>query len=226
MRFSCADHAHDIDVSHCIVAGWTGRDPAAIQHHIDELARIGVARPSAVPLYYRVSSALLTRAPAIQVVGSATSGEVEPLLIRWQGSLYLGLASDHTDRNLEAHSVALSKQACAKPTAGLLWRFEEVAGHLDVIELRSWIQESAGDDWTLYQEGALSAIRPLAALIETSGLAAAGTGQQAAAMLCGTLGVSSGGVRPAAAFRMELKDPVLDRAITHTYDIVTLPVVA
>ncbi|NIA70621.1 DUF2848 domain-containing protein [Pelagibius litoralis] len=225
MRFSCGNDLLDIDVNHCIVAGWTGRDPAAIQHHVDELAQIGVAPPSAVPLYYRVSSSLLTQASVIEVVGPGTSGEVEPLLIQQQGALYLGLASDHTDRDLEAHSVALSKQACAKPAATALWRFEGVAGHLDDIMLNSWIREGDGDAWVPYQSGSLGAIRPLADLIEGSGITAAAS-DSAAAMLCGTLGVSSGGVRSASAFRMELKDPVLDRSITHAYDIVTLPIIA
>ena len=33
-----------------IVAGWTGRDEASLRHHIEELAAIGVPRPSSVPV--------------------------------------------------------------------------------------------------------------------------------------------------------------------------------
>ncbi len=36
-----------------VVAGWTGRDEAALQRHIEELAAIGVPRPSSVPVFYR-----------------------------------------------------------------------------------------------------------------------------------------------------------------------------
>lgn len=36
-----------------IVAGWTGRDEKALHHHIEELAAIGVPRPSSVPVFYR-----------------------------------------------------------------------------------------------------------------------------------------------------------------------------
>ncbi len=43
-----------------VIAGWTGRDAAAIEHHIEELEAIGVPRPSSVPLYYRVGAGLLT----------------------------------------------------------------------------------------------------------------------------------------------------------------------
>lgn len=41
------------DVTTLIVAGWTGRDEAALRHHIEELAAIGVPRPSSVPVFYR-----------------------------------------------------------------------------------------------------------------------------------------------------------------------------
>ena len=40
-----------------VIAGWTGRDAAAIQHHIDELQAIGVPPPSSVPLYYQIGRA-------------------------------------------------------------------------------------------------------------------------------------------------------------------------
>ena len=44
-------------------------------------------------------------------------------------------------------------------------------------------------------------------------------------MLCGTV-PAIGGIRPAAAFRMELEDPVLGRTIRHEYRIADMPVVA
>ncbi|MCT7378007.1 DUF2848 domain-containing protein [Chelativorans salis] len=223
MRFTCAESTLDLDFAHCVVAGWTGRNPDAIQHHIDELAAIGVAPPSTVPLYYRVSAGLLTQARSLQFVGENTSGEVEPLVVRAGGKTYLGLASDHTDRELEAHSVALSKQVCAKPCASELWDFEEVADRLDALELRSWIKENG--DWVLYQEGTLSAMRPMAELMEGAALEAL-SGKGPAAMLGGTLGVTSGGVRPASEFRMEMRDPETGRTITHGYSIKTLPAVA
>lgn len=225
MDFILDDAPFSAQIADLTVAGWTGRDPAAIRHHIDELAAIGVAPPSSVPLYYRVAAGLLTQAERIQVVGEGTSGEVEPFLLAKDGELFIGLASDHTDRDLEAHSVALSKQACAKPVASVLWRFSEVADRLDALELRSWIKEDAASDWLIYQEGTLAAIRPLQDLVEGSGLDAARPAGMTSAMLCGTLG-AKGGVRPATAFRMELRDPARGRAIGHSYEIKTLPIIA
>ena len=225
LQFSLDKDPVTLDFDHCTVAGWTGRDRAAIEHHIDELAVLGVTPPSAVPLYYRVASSLLTQAPAIEVVGGAGSGEVEPFVVAYDGTLYLGLASDHTDRDLEAYSVALSKQACPKPVAQALWRFEEVADHLDALEMRSWIQVQDDGDWMLYQEGTLAAIRPLDELVAGAGLAQVSGDGKAAGLLCGTLG-AKGGVRPARAFRMALHDPVRNRTIEHCYRIIELPVVA
>ena len=36
------------------------------------------------------------------------------MLIGWQGRIFVGLGSDHTDRKVEAYSVTVSKQMCDK----------------------------------------------------------------------------------------------------------------
>ncbi len=36
----------DIDIHTLIIAGWAGRDLAAIEHHIEELAALGIQRPA------------------------------------------------------------------------------------------------------------------------------------------------------------------------------------
>ncbi|HMU01363.1 MAG TPA: DUF2848 domain-containing protein [Amaricoccus sp.] len=222
MQFTMDGAPLDLDIGDLVIAGWTGRDQAAIQHHIEELVAIGVKPPSATPLYYRAAAAQLTTAPEIQVVGEATSGEVEPLVVQAGGRRWLGLGSDHTDRALEAHSVALSKQICAKPCANELWPWDAVAGRLEDLLLESWIEEAGG--WVVYQQGTLAAMLPLAVLIEGAGLErlAANGG---AAMMCGTLG-AKGGVRPAARFRMRMSDPATGRRIEHEYRTTTLPEVA
>ncbi|MEE3046598.1 MAG: DUF2848 domain-containing protein [Pseudomonadota bacterium] len=225
MKFSLSGKEIAFDIRHCTVAGWTGRDAKAIQHHIDELAAIGVKPPSSVPLYYRTASGMVTQQDVIEVVGKGTSGEIEPFLIASDGVLYIGLASDHTDRELEAHSVALSKQICEKPVARDIWRFDEVADHIEQIEMRSWISEKDGDDWVLYQEGTIASIRPLTDLIDGSGLMSSAPAGKASVMLCGTLG-AKGGVRPAKRFKMALHDPVLGRTIEHSYAINELPEIA
>jgi hypothetical protein len=217
MRFAADENGVEARIGNLIVAGWTGRDASAVQHHIEELAAIGVAPPSEVPLFYRVSRTLLTQEAEIEVLGAGTSGEVEPLLVRLGGDLWLGLGSDHTDRDLEAISVAASKQACPKPVSGTLWRFDDVAARLDRMQLSCEIEE--GGAWVRYQEGTLAAILPLGVLAKRAKL---GEGE---AMLCGTL-AAIGGVRPARAYRMSLSDPVYGRVIRLEYRVRTLSVVA
>lgn len=222
MRFETNGTLLDLTISELVIAGWTGRDEGAIRHHIEELAAIGVAPPSATPLFYRVSADLLTHADHIQVVGSSSSGEVEPMIVQHGGRRWLGLGSDHTDRALEAHSVAFSKQACAKPCARQLWPWEQVAGHLDRIELQGWVREDG--DWRVYQRGSLAAIRPLDQLIAGAGLDdLAATG--AAAMMCGTL-ATEGGLCHAARFRVAMRDLVSGQEIAHEYATIPLPEIA
>lgn len=212
----------EVSISDLIVAGWAGRDIHAIEHHIEELAAIGVPRPSTVPLYYRCSDNSLVQADTIQVVGEETSGEVETFVFRADDELFVSIASDHTDRKLESHSVALSKQICAKPVADRAWPFAEVAPHWDQLIIRSFIEENGAE--VLYQEGTLASLRsPQDLIAGYSGgkdMLEPGSG-----MVCGTVG-AIGGIRPSKTFRMELHDPVLNRTIAHSYSIETLPEIA
>jgi hypothetical protein len=198
-------------------AGFTGRDEAAVRHHIEELAELGVAPPSQVPLFYQLSPSLLCQTDELTVVGTQSSGEVEPFLLRFDGELWLGLGSDHTDRAFETTSIAHSKQLCGKPVASMLWRFEDVADHLDDLTLTSWIEENGSR--VTYQEGTLAGIRPLHELLERYPL---GEGET---MLCGTLG-AIGSVRPGDHFAMALSDPKTGRTIEAGYAVHTLPVVS
>jgi hypothetical protein len=226
VTFERAGHGPvEIEITQGVIAGWTGRNADAVNHHIEELAAIGVPAPSTVPLYYRVSDLMFTTAPVIQCLDVTSSGEAEPTLIDDGARLYLGLGSDHTDRKLEAYSVAHSKQICPKPMAPVLWDFDDVAAHLDEIRICSFIRE--GGEWVPYQDGQIGSIRPLAELVAGSPAAQAGTRlQPGTAMMCGTFAVLSGGVRAAAEFRMEMIDERLGRRIEHVYTMVSLPVIS
>lgn len=210
-----------ISVDSAIIAGWTGRDPVAREKHIAELEALGVARPASTPIYYRVSRTLLTTADRIEVVGENSSGEVEFVLICDGGRLWLGAGSDHTDRKVETYNITVSKQLCEKPMAPDLWDFEEVAGHFDSLQLRSWIQEDG--EQRLYQEGSVAAILSPDAII--AGYNPGGELHEGSAMFCGTL-AAKGGIRPSRRFSFELSDPVLGRRIAHSYDVVALPIVS
>lgn len=215
MRFDTDDGPLDVTITALTIAGWTARDRAAVDHHIEELAAIGVPPPSRVPLFYKVSPTLLTQADTLTVLGPETSGELEPFLLKARGKLWLGIASDHTDRGLETTSVAHSKQVCGKPVAHQLWDFEDLADRLDGLQLSSHIEEDGSS--VVYQDGTLEAICPLSELLQRNPLA------EGAAMLCGTLG-AIGDVRPSNTFSMRLSDPLSGRTIFGRYSIATLPV--
>ena len=209
----------EIAVEQAVIAGWTGRDVAKMEEHIQELEKLGVTRPAATPLFYRVAAARLTTADAIEASGEQSSGEVEFVLIQDKGALYVGVGSDHTDREVETYGVTVSKQMCDKPIAAELWPYAEVAGHWDRLMLRSWAL-SAGAR-RLYQEGSVAAMRTPDDLIgRYAGAAALAPGS---VMFGGTL-PAIGGVAPAERFEFELEDPVLGRRIAHAYDIVALPI--
>ncbi|MEP9375194.1 DUF2848 domain-containing protein [Aquabacter sp. CN5-332] len=211
-----------VTLTELVVAGWAGRDMAAIEHHIEELFAIGVPRPSAVPLYYRAAENLMTQSERIQVLGAQTSGEVETFVFSAGGETYVSLASDHTDRKLETQSVALSKQICPKPIARTAWRFSDVADHWDEMIIRAFIEE--GGKSVLYQEGPLAALRPPMELV--AGFTGGATRlPEGVGMICGTVG-AIGGIRPAPVFTMELFDPVKGRIIRHRYTVDVLPEVA
>ena len=219
-----ASRALSLNVHTLIVAGWAGRDMAAIEHHIEELAELGVPRPSAVPLYYRIAHNQLVQDAEIQVVGPHSSGEIEALVFAAEGKLFVGISSDHTDRKLEAHSVALSKQVCAKPAGTEAWELSDVEAHWDELVVRSWIEEDGKR--VLYQEGSLSTLRPPRELIDGYLQSVSEDSfRDGTAMTCGTV-AAIGGIRPASTFEMELYDPRLNRSLKHRYTSQILPEVA
>ncbi|XAH25134.1 DUF2848 family protein [Xylophilus sp. GW821-FHT01B05] len=211
-----------------VIAGWTGRDAAAINHHISELEALGVPRPSAVPLYYRAGAALLTQAAQVEALGPDSSGEAEPVLFFAEGEWWLTVGSDHTDRRVETYSVAVSKQMCAKPVATEAWRWADVAAYQDELQLSSHILEDG--QWVDYQRGTLAAMRPLESLRD--GIFGAGGAQAAEGtfLSCGTLGAlpdaQGRGIRPALEMELTLRDPRSGRCIVHRYAVTALPVVA
>jgi len=208
-----------IAIDDAVVAGWTGRDPAAVEKHIRELELIGVKRPATTPIFYRVAAARLTTDAEIEVVGETSGGEVEFVLLQHDGRLWVGTGSDHTDRAVETYGVTVSKQMCDKPIAPVFWPFDEVAPHWDRLLLRAHVTENGAR--VLYQEG------PVAAMMDPQSLLAryAKDGRLAenTLMFCGTL-AAKGGVRPTAQFAFELEDPVMQRKIAHAYAVRSLPI--
>jgi hypothetical protein len=208
-----------VALEQAVVAGWTGRDAAAVEKHIRELEALGVKRPATTPIFYRVSAARVTVSEMIEAVGESSGGEVEFVLLQHQGRLWVGTGSDHTDREVEKYGVTVSKQMCDKPIASVFWAYDEVAAHWDRLMLRAHV--ATDGTRALYQEGAVSAMmHPLDLIARHRQERSLPEGT---IMFCGTL-AARGGVKPTPEFAFELEDPVLGRKIAHSYGVRTLPI--
>ncbi len=193
----------EVPIDDAVVAGWTGRDAAAVEKHIRELELLGVKRPATTPIFYRVSAARLTTDAEIEVVGEQSGGEVEFVLLQHGGRMWVGTGSDHTDREVEKYGVTVSKQLCDKPIAPLFWAFDEVAPHWDKLILRAYVPEGPRDLLARHAKDGRLAENTL--------------------MFCGTL-AAKGGVRPTKEFAFEIEDPVRNRKIQHAYKVRSLPI--
>jgi hypothetical protein len=206
------------DAHRLVCAGWVGRDRAALQAHIDELAHLGVAPPTRTPIYMTFSTYLLTTDEEIGVVSGKSSGEVEYVLFCRDGDVWVTVGSDHTDRDVETKSIPASKQMYAKVHAAACWPFTEVRDHWNSLILRCWTT-SAGVR-TLYQESALSAILPPEDLL--AGLPDPPAPGEGVVVFSGTI-ATKGGLIYGDAYDLELEDPVRRRTIRTAYRVRVLP---
>jgi len=211
----------DVPVGDLVIAGWTGRDKAAVDMHIRELAELGVRPPARTPIFYRVAASLLTTEESVDVIGMDSTGEVEFVLLNHDGKWWVGVGSDHTDREVETVGVTISKQLCPKPLAPELWSFDDIESHWDELVLRSYAVSGSARE--LYQEGSVSAMRYPRELVELYRQSTARDFSPGTVMFGGTLPVKNG-IRWADTFVIEIEDPVLRRTIAHSYACRALPV--
>ncbi len=202
-----------------VLCGYTGRDQSAVRRHIEELRKEGVEPPASVPSFYPKPPQGLVFDGNIQVEGHKTSGEVEYVLIVDEDRIYVGLASDHTDRELEKIDILKSKQVCPAVLSRSLWHYSEIKDHWDRIEIRSWTSKDGKR--ALYQDSTLASILPPEELIRLV--------QQRVECSCEGIAIFSGtppvvtdGIIFADRFEGELVDPILKRKLTIAYRIHTL----
>jgi 4-hydroxyphenylacetate 3-monooxygenase len=201
-----------------VVAGYTGRDEAAVRRHIEELAAHGIDAPSTTPIFWLLADWLLTLAPATtQVHTASSSGEVEPVLLRQpDGEVFVTVGSDHTDRDLERSSLLLAKLTCPKILSADLWRFADVASRWDTLRLRS---HTGAQD---YQEGTVATIRPPLDLL-TRAVEIAPDARRPIVLFLGTIPLLTGAFVFAERFTGTLEDPEGKRSLSCDYRVEVLP---
>lgn len=102
----------EVDLVQVLNAGYAGRSQHDVAAHVAELAELGVPGPSVTPALYPVPPYLAQQTERVAVQHGRTSGEAEwALVVAEGGELLLTAACDHTDRDLEVHGVAWSKNA-------------------------------------------------------------------------------------------------------------------
>jgi hypothetical protein len=207
------------EIQGAVLCGYTGRDQEAVRKHIQELAREGVEPPPSVPILYPKPPWGLTQKDAIQVEGKETSGELEFFLLVEENGLYAGVASDHTDRELERLDIRKSKQACPTILSRRVWNYEDVKETWDQIEIRSWAIKDGQK--SIYQESTLGSILPPEDLIERVQQQVKGS-LGGIAIFSGTPPLLAGEMIFADRFEGELLDTHFNRKITVEYDIHTL----
>ncbi len=215
LRFRPIDTDADVDLDspRLIIAGYTGRNAAAVAAHIEELAAIGIPPPASVPAFFELDPRLVTSDRTVTISGSNTSGEVEPVLIRHKGRHYLGVGSDHTDRDLERTDIAASKAACPKPVSrDVIALPDDLATlHWDAIDVESDV------DGEPYQRGSLAVMRTPTDLLARL-ISALGEFGDDLVMFCGTVPLLAAEFRPGRLWRLQLQlDPTT--SLTHSYEV-------
>jgi len=206
-------------VDHLVCAGWVGRDPEALQAHIDELAKLGIPGPSRVPMYMNFSTYLATTDDEITVVSSQSSGEVEYVLFCKGEEIWVTVGSDHTDRDVETKSIPGSKQMYAKCLASECWPFPDVKDHWDKLILRCWVYK--GTERSLYQEAPAASIIAPKELIDKIPDVGDMRGK-GIVLFSGTI-ATKGGLICGDSYEIEMEDPVLKRLVRHQYKVRVLP---
>ena len=201
-----------------ICGGYSGRHQEAVNRHVEELRAHGLEAPRQTPIFCKISTHQALTEETVEVLTGHTSGEVEFVLLCEAGApRWVTVGSDHTDRDMERHSIAASKQMYPKILAATVWPLAEVLPHWDALILRSWVYIDGIRQ--PYQEDTLQAMLAPADLLAAAARAYGAQALQQAVVFSGTLATLGGELLCGERFEMELLDPVLGRRIHHSYAV-------
>jgi hypothetical protein len=206
-------------VRRMINAGYVGRDLKSVEAHIEELRREGISPPPSVPMIFPVLSHNITTENEIEVIGNKTSGEVEFVLLLEGETVFVGVGSDHTDRDLERQSIVKSKQICLNVLSNHVWKYKEVESHWDELLMQSWVRMKQGDADILYQRARLKSIISAADLKELvkSKMQDFPDKEDGLVIFSGTIPILTKDILCGNYFRGELMDSTLNRILACEY---------
>ena len=208
-----------MDFSRGYNLGFTMRDEAKMQAHLEECYKLGIKeliceRP---PLVMPISSWAVLTDTHIGVQRPKTSGEVEIVtIVDENDEIFVSVGSDHTDRSLETIDIPWSKQVAPNVVAPQMWRWNDVKDHWDDIHMESWVIDQG--ETVKYQEAMVNEFWTPAEMVQ--GLRDSVVRVPGANILFSGTVVSIGEkLRFAESWTIKMTDPVLNRVIEHTYTV-------
>lgn len=184
--------------------GYAGCDTEQVRHHIEELSLLGVPAPKTFPTLYPLGSHVVSQEHLYQAPHDKTSGEAEWALLFGENEddHLLMAACDHTDRALEAHGVAWSKQSAPDFIGNVAWRYSAVKDDFSQFTLKAWVKN--GDKEELIQDGTAGLLLPPSFWIEK--LSEAGLARPGTLLLSGTIPMIGSVNQFSDGWRVELAD--------------------
>lgn len=198
-------------------AGFTGKNQEEVRHHLTELAQKGIEVPDATPTLYPVVLRALSTESTMEVYGDETSGELEYVLfVKDENEIYVGLGSDHTDRNLEEFHIPRSKQICPNIVSKTVWHLSEIESHWDSLTMNCTVEKDGKS--IVYQKGELGLLLNPAELIAFVKEKIVGP-MEGVVIYSGTFKMLTDEFVFADRFSAELVDSKLQRKIEFAYDV-------
>lgn len=205
-----------VTVQRLFNAGYAGKNQEEVRAHIEELAELGVPAPTSTPTLFPISPYLAQQTDRVYVQHGRTSGEAEwALVIDDEGRELLTVACDHTDRELETHGVAWSKNASPDVIGRRAWLYSDVADRLDRVTLSGWV----GEDRTVIQNAPADALLEPSYWLEV--LAERGEREPGTVLISGTITMDGGVDQFADRWGAALEDTELGR-IEVDYEVVQM----
>lgn len=208
-----------VSFSKMINAGFSGRDQLSVKAHILELAQEGIPGPKTTPIFFSLTCQNLKFGNLIQVNGDKTSGEVEFVIYSQGEKTYIGIGSDHTDRELEQTSMCKAKEISSNIMSETMWDYDDIKDHWDAIEISSMVQEKLNGKEILYQKNNLSSILHPNEIKNILKNILLDPNLDNTIIFSGTIPVLPGHPIYAEFFRCKLYDPILNRTLTCDYEI-------
>lgn len=192
-------------------------DATSAVAHQEEVADVGVriAFDIPAPRIYPMATNSVTTDQTIGVHSDRTSGEVEIVLVVDGGELYVGVGSDHTDRDLERASIIWSKQYCPSVLGRRVWRWADVEPAWPRLMLESTV------DGELYQSSPASVFLSPPEILRI--LAERVTELPASYLVyCGTYTSIAKKIAFGRSWSATLRDPDTGEALDLAYEVVDL----